>query len=72
MAVQMVIGNIATRIPTSLTESAATMPSVIVTEWPEATNATHQSAMIMVAFLLLIITTVLIITARRTGGAVAR
>jgi len=69
MAVQMVIGNIMSRIPNSLATGATTMPSAIVTQLPEATSAAHRAALIMVAFLLLLITLVLIAGVRfATGG----
>ncbi len=64
MAVQMVIGNITSRIPKSITTGATTMPAAIVTQLPEATSAEHRAALIMVAFLLLLITLVLIAAAR--------
>ena len=64
MAVQMVIGNITSRIPNSITTGATTMPAAIVTQLPEATSAEHRAALIMVAFLLLLITLVLIAAAR--------
>lgn len=69
MAVQMVIGNITSRVPTSLSTGATTMPAAIVTQLPEATGAAHRSAIIMVAFLLLLITLALIAGVRfATGG----
>jgi phosphate transport system permease protein len=55
MAVQMVIGNITTRIPPDLVSGATTMPAAIVTQLPEAADPTHRSALIMVGFLLLVI-----------------
>jgi phosphate transport system permease protein len=60
MAVQMVIGNITTRIPQNLTSGATTMPSAIVTQLPEAADPTQRAALIMVGFLLLLIAFVLI------------
>ncbi|MEZ4518705.1 MAG: phosphate ABC transporter permease subunit PstC [Chloroflexota bacterium] len=71
MAVQMVIGNVATQIPKNLVTGAATMPSQIVTEWAEATSQIHKDALIMVGFVLLVITMGLIIVARRTGARTA-
>ncbi len=64
MAVQMVVGNITSRVPGSLVTGATTMPSAIVTQLPEATGGEHRAALIMVAFLLLLITLVLIIGVR--------
>jgi phosphate transport system permease protein len=55
MAVQMVIGNITTRIPPNLVSGATTMPSAIVTQLPEAADPVQHSALIMVGFLLLMI-----------------
>ncbi|GAB4213722.1 MAG: phosphate ABC transporter permease subunit PstC [Roseiflexaceae bacterium] len=68
MAVQMVVGNITARVPNSLVTGATTMPSAIVTQLPEATNAEHRAALIMVAFLLLMIALVLIIGVRMVSG----
>jgi phosphate transport system permease protein len=68
MAVQMVIGNVTTRIPPNLTEAATTMPSTIVTEWAEATSPIHQSALIFVGFVLLVITMALIVVARTVSA----
>src|ERR1051325_3635561 len=69
MAVQMVIGNITARVPTSLVTGATTMPAAIVTQLPEATSPAHRAALIMVAFLLLVITLILIAAVRlATGG----
>lgn len=73
MAVQMVIGNITQRIPPDLVTGAATMPSTIVTQLPEAALPEQRTALIMVAFLLLCITLSLIVLVRRissraTGG----
>lgn len=64
MAVQMVIGNITTRIPKDLTSGATTMPAAIVTQLPEAADPTQRAALIMVGFLLLIIAFVLIAAVR--------
>jgi phosphate transport system permease protein len=55
MAVQMVIGNITSRVPPNLVSGATTMPSAIVTQLPEAADPVQHSALIMVGFLLLII-----------------
>jgi phosphate transport system permease protein len=68
MAVQMVIGNITTRIPRNLTSGATTMPAAIVTQLPEAADPTHRSALIMVGFLLLIIAFALIAVVRSISG----
>jgi phosphate transport system permease protein len=69
MAVQMVIGNITARVPSDLVSGAATMPSAIVTQLPEASLPAQHTALIMVAFLLLIITFVLIVLVHQvTGG----
>ncbi len=69
MAVQMVIGNITSRVPRSLSTGATTMPAAIVTQLPEATSPEHRAALIMVAFLLLLITLILIAGVRlATGG----
>ena len=68
MAVQMVIGNITTRIPRNLTTGATTMPAAIVTQLPEAADPTHRSALIMVGFLLLIIAFVLIAVVRSVSS----
>ncbi len=69
MAVQMVIGNITSRIPNNLVSGATTMPAAIVTQLPEATSPEHRAALIMVAFLLLVITLILIAGVRlATGG----
>ncbi len=73
MAVQMVIGNITSRIPTSAVTGATTMPAAIVTQLPEATSPEHRAALIMVALLLLIISLVLIAGVRlATGGRTFR
>ncbi|MBA3944640.1 MAG: phosphate ABC transporter permease subunit PstC [Herpetosiphonaceae bacterium] len=69
MAVQMVVGNITSRIPSNLVSGATTMPAAIVTQLPEATSPAHRAALIMVAFLLLVITLILIAGVRlATGG----
>jgi phosphate transport system permease protein len=68
MAVQMVIGNITQRIPPDLVTGAATMPSTIVTQLPEAALPEQRTALIMVAFLLLCITFSLIVLVRRITG----
>lgn len=69
MAVQMVIGNITSRVPKNLSTGATTMPAAIVTQLPEATSPEHRAALIMVAFLLLLISLVLIAGVRlATGG----
>jgi phosphate transport system permease protein len=68
MAVQMVIGNITTRIPPDLTSAATTMPAAIVTQLPEAADPVQHSALIMVGFLLLIIAFVLIAIVRSISG----
>ncbi|MCS6883482.1 MAG: phosphate ABC transporter permease subunit PstC [Oscillochloridaceae bacterium] len=65
MAVQMVIGNITSRIPPNLVTGATTMPAAIVTQLPEAALPTQRYALIMVAFLLLCITFGLIVLVRR-------
>ncbi|GAC1559218.1 MAG: phosphate ABC transporter permease subunit PstC [Herpetosiphon sp.] len=67
MAVQMVIGNITSRVPRNLVTGATTMPSAIVTQLPEATSQAHRAALIMVAFVLLLITLGLIAIARLTS-----
>jgi phosphate transport system permease protein len=64
MAVQMVIGNITSRLPSNLVTGASTMPAAIVTQLPEAADPTQRAALIMVGFLLLIISFVLIAGAR--------
>lgn len=64
MAVQMVIGNITSRVPKTLVTGATTMPAAIVTQLPEATSPAHRAALIMVGFLLLLITLILISGAR--------
>jgi phosphate transport system permease protein len=69
MAVQMVIGNITTKIPTSLITGATTMPAAIVTQLPEAADPVHRSALSMVAFVLLLIAFVLIALVRRSGSS---
>lgn len=69
IAVQMVIGNITSRIPTSLLKGATTMPAAIVTQLPEATSPEHRAALIMVAFLLLVITFTLIALVRMAGSS---
>jgi phosphate transport system permease protein len=69
IAVQMVIGNITSRLPSSLVQGATTMPSAIVTQLPEATSPEHRAALIMVAFLLLLITFGLIAAVRAAGGS---
>jgi phosphate transport system permease protein len=69
IAVQMVIGNITSRLPNSLVQGASTMPSAIVTQLPEATSPEHRAALIMVAFLLLLITFGLIAAVRAAGGS---
>jgi phosphate transport system permease protein len=69
MAVQMVIGNITTRIPPDLVSGATTMPAAIVTQLPEAAAPETRSALIMVGFLLLLITFALIAIARRVSSA---
>jgi phosphate transport system permease protein len=68
MAVQMVIGNITARVPSDLVSGAATMPSAIVTQLPEASLPAQHTALIMVAFLLLIITFVLIVLVHQVTG----
>jgi|APCry1669189070_1035195.scaffolds.fasta_scaffold00428_2 phosphate transport system permease protein len=68
IAVQMVIGNITSRLPDSLIKGATTMPSAIVTQLPEATSPEHRAALIMVAFLLLLITFGLIAAVRAAGA----
>ncbi|MEI7769271.1 MAG: phosphate ABC transporter permease subunit PstC [Chloroflexales bacterium] len=68
IAVQMVIGNITSRLPDSLVKGATTMPSAIVTQLPEATSPEHRAALIMVAFLLLLITFGLIAAVRAAGS----
>jgi phosphate transport system permease protein len=73
MAVQMVVGNITSRIPNSLATGASTMPAAIVTQLPEATSPTHRAALVMVGFLLLLIALALIAIVRvstsdRTGS----
>lgn len=65
MAVQMVIGNITSRIPPDLVTGASTMPAAIVTQLPEAALPSQRYALIMVAFLLLCITFGLIVLVRR-------
>lgn len=73
MAVQMVVGNITSRIPKNLVTGGTTMPAAIVTQLPEATSDEHRSALIMVAFLLLLITLALIAGVRAaTGGRANR
>jgi phosphate transport system permease protein len=74
IAVQMVIGNITSRLPDSLIKGASTMPSAIVTQLPEATSPEHRAALIMVAFLLLLITFSLIaaVRAASSSGAARR
>lgn len=72
MAVQMVIGNVSTRIPPNLFEAATTMPATIVTEWQEATSAIHQNALIMVGFVLLVMTMLLIVLARSVSAKAAK
>ena len=70
MAVQMVIGNITSRLPNSLATGATSMPAAIVTQLPEATSPEHRAALIMVAFLLLLIILALIAGVRlATGGS---
>jgi phosphate transport system permease protein len=70
MAVQMVIGNITSRVPNNLVTGATTMPAAIVTQLPEATSPEHRAALIMVAFLLLLITLALIAAVRlATSGS---
>jgi phosphate transport system permease protein len=69
IAVQMVIGNITSRLPDSLVKGATTMPSAIVTQLPEATSPEHRAALIMVAFLLLLITFSLIAAVRAAGAS---
>jgi phosphate transport system permease protein len=69
IAVQMVIGNITSRLPNGLVQGATTMPSAIVTQLPEATSPEHRAALIMVAFLLLLITFGLIAAVRAAGGS---
>jgi phosphate transport system permease protein len=71
IAVQMVIGNITSRLPDSLIKGATTMPSAIVTQLPEATSPEHRAALIMVAFLLLLITFSLIAAVRAAGSSSA-
>ncbi len=68
MAVQMVIGNITARIPSTLVAGASTMPAAIVTQLPEAADPVQRSALIMVGFLLLIVAFVLITVARSFAG----
>ncbi|MBX0327203.1 phosphate ABC transporter permease subunit PstC [Oscillochloris sp. ZM17-4] len=68
IAVQMVIGNITSRMPKSLLTGATTMPAAIVTQLPEATSPEHRAALIMVAFLLLVITFSLIAAVRAAGS----
>ena len=60
MAVQMVIGNITSQIPSNLVSGATTMPAAIVTQLPEAADPAQRSALIMVGFLLLVVAFVLI------------
>jgi phosphate transport system permease protein len=69
MAVQMVIGNITTRIPPNLVSGATTMPAAIVTQLPEAADPVQHSALIMVGFLLLILAFGLIAAMRGLTGA---
>jgi phosphate transport system permease protein len=69
MAVQMVIGNITTRVPADLVSGASTMPSAIVTQLPEASLPAQRTALVMVAFLLLLITFVLIVVVRQLSAA---
>lgn len=68
MAVQMVIGNITTRLPVNLVSGATTMPAAIVTQLPEAADPVQRSALIMVGFLLLLIAFGLIWLARSYAG----
>jgi phosphate transport system permease protein len=72
MAVQMVIGNITTRVPADLVSGASTMPAAIVTQLPEASLPAQRTALVMVAFLLLLITFVLIVVVRQLSAARSR
>jgi phosphate transport system permease protein len=68
MAVQMVIGNITSRIPANLVAGASTMPAAIVTQLPEAADPVQHSALIMVGFLLLVVSFGLIALVRSLTG----
>jgi phosphate transport system permease protein len=68
MAVQMVIGNITSRIPNNLVSGATTMPAAIVTQLPEAADPVQHSALIMVGFLLLVVSFSLIALVRWLTG----
>ena len=63
MAVTMVIGN-ANRIPTSLTDPAQTMASLLANEFAEASGELHRAALLEVALLLLASSLLLNVVAR--------
>jgi phosphate transport system permease protein len=64
MAVQMVIGNNLQPTGLSLLNTGMTMPSLIVTQFQEATTAIHQSALIELALILMVVTLLLNTVAR--------
>lgn len=63
IAVTMVIGN-ATRIPRTLFDTAATMPSIIASQFPEALDALQRSSLIALGLYLFIATLLVNLLAR--------
>jgi phosphate transport system permease protein len=71
MAVLMVIGNKA-QITSSLFDPAATIPSIIASEFAEATSKLYVSALIEAAIILLVISLIVNILARVLVGTLVR
>ena len=63
IAVTMVIGN-ATRIPDTLFSTAATMPSIIASQFPEANDPLMRSSLIAIGLYLFVATLLINIAAR--------